>query len=377
MSLGLLIAPFIGFTADMFRVPVSVVKLAKEEMSSGNKVLEARGKLRMFGFVKTMALTALLPTVIGKLLGSLDDDERDTLSEALPPFLQGHSMYYFRLGEGDSLKSIDLTYTNPIAMIVDPSLRGIEHLSRGEYSEAMVAMLKGYVGDTFMNEQILAGAAGSWIRNRDELSGKPIYDKRLDSFGEIAYKSLTHLYTKAYEPDTLKRAKEVWKRSGGDTSESIPDTETPIGLIAGAFIPAKYRDVDLQREFTRLVYSEKDAKKDVRDNLNGVYRKKPMDEGDIADFYRDFYEDEHKLNVRMYKFVRSFNKMGMDVNVLRNSLVKAGYGKRRVNNMFNGYTERPSLTPQMMKGLQDRGLTERAGVLYRTYMASPAYRMIE
>jgi len=373
--LGLLIAPFIGFTADMFRVPVGIFKVANEEMKSGNAVLRERGIKRMTGLTGTLATTAALPTVFAQLFGGLDDEDRTTLGEALPPFLKGHSIYYFKMG--DDLKQIDLTYTNPVAMIVDPSLRGYENLVKGEYSKATVAMLKGYIGDTFMNEQILAGTVGSWWRNKDELTGKPIYDERLDSFGEIARKTFKHIYEKAYEPDTFKRLKLAGQRLGGDTSEGIPANETALGVLASGLKPAKWRDVDLQKEFTRLVYAEKEAKSAVRDNLNGVFRKRPMSEETIADFYRDYYENEHKLNTRMHKFVKSFMNMGVEEGYLRNALVKSGYGKRRVQALFAGYTERPSLTPQMMKNLEDRELINRAGTLYQTYMQSPEFRQIE
>ena len=238
-------------------------------------------------------------------------------------------------------------------------------------------MLKGYIADTFMNEQILAGTMGSWWRNKDEMTGKPIYDERLDNFGEIAYKTFKHIYEKAYEPDTFKRLKLAAQRLGGDTGEGIPSNETALGVLASGLKPAKWRDVDLQKEFTRLVYAEKEAKSAVRDNLNGVFRKKPMSEDTIAGFYRDYYEDEHKLNTRMYKFVKSFMNMGVDEGYLRNALVKSGYGKRRVQALFDGYTERPSLTPQMMKNLEDRKLINRAGTLYNTYVQSPEFRQIE
>ena len=372
--LGLLIAPFIGFTADMFRVPVGIFKLATEEMKSGNSVLMKRGQKRMTGLLGTLTTTAALPTVFAQLFGGLDDEDRTTLTEALPPFLKGHSIYYFKMG--DELKQIDLTYTNPVAMIVDPSLRGVEQLMKGEYSKATIAMLKGYLGDTFLNEQILAGTVGSWWRNKDDLSGKPIYDERIDNFGEIAMKTFKHIFEKAYEPDTFKRLKLAGQRLGGDT-EGIPSNETALGVLASGLKPAKWRDVDLQKEFTRLVYAEKEAKSAVRDTLNGVFRKKPMNDDTIADFYRDYYEDEHKLNTRMYKFVKSFTNMGVDEGYLRNALIKSGYGKRRVNTLLNGYTERPSLTPQMMKNLEDRGLVNRAGTLYQTYMQSPEFRQIE
>lgn len=372
--LGLLIAPFIGFTADMFRVPVGIFKLATEEMKSGNSVLMKRGQKRMTGLLGTLTTTAALPTVFAQLFGGLDDEDRTTLTEALPPFLKGHSIYYFKMG--DELKQIDLTYTNPVAMIVDPSLRGVEQLMKGEYSQATIAMLKGYLGDTFLNEQILAGTVASWWRNKDDLSGKPIYDQRIDNFGEIAMKTFKHIYEKAYEPDTFKRLKLAGQRLGGD-DEGIPSNETALGVLASGLKPAKWRDVDLQKEFTRLVYAEKEAKSAVRDTLNGVFRKKPMNDDTIADFYRDYYEDEHKLNTRMYKFVKSFTNMGVDEGYLRNALIKSGYGKRRVNTLLNGYTERPSLTPQMMKNLEDRGLVNRAGTLYQTYMQSPEFRQIE
>ena len=373
--LGLLIAPFIGFTADMFRVPVGIFKVANEEMKSGNSVLVKRGTKRLAGLTGTLATTAALPTLFAQLFGGLDDEDRTTLGEALPPFLKGHSIYYFKMG--DDLKQIDLTYTNPVAMIVDPNLRGVEQLIKGEYSKATIAMLKGYIADTFMNEQILAGTMGSWWRNKDELTGKPIYDERLDNFGEIAYKTFKHIYEKAYEPDTFKRLKLAAQRLGGDTGEGIPSNETALGVLASGLKPAKWRDVDLQKEFTRLVYAEKEAKSAVRDNLNGVFRKKPMSEDTIAGFYRDYYEDEHKLNTRMYKFVKSFMNMGVDEGYLRNALVKSGYGKRRVQALFDGYTERPSLTPQMMKNLEDRKLINRAGTLYNTYVQSPEFRQIE
>jgi ribosomal 50S subunit-recycling heat shock protein len=372
-AFGLLFAPYLGFTSDVFRIPVNTAKLGWEELTSDNPVIQKRGKQRLAGLSIVMGgLSVALPAAFSGILGGLDDEEQNALRESLPEYLRSHSMFYWKWN--GNLHSTDLTYVNPFAMLVDPFVRSIEKIMMGDYREAAAAMTVDFLGDSFLSDQILAGVVWDLKGNRDSSTGEQIYDGNADSIGDITSKTLGYFYKKAAEPNTFLKVRESIERAGLDT-ENFNDSS--MGQLASMFYPAKVHTIDLDRSFRRMLFSEKQSAINSKSQLFEVYQAKPMTSEAVADIYFDHYDRQTRLDSRMYRFLRAYEGMGMSRAHMRHTLVKFGYGKRRADNILSGISEAPSLSPKMMSSLGERGLLDRAGPLYQAATEVPRWRLLD
>ena len=128
---GILFAPFLRFKAEVPRIVINTYKLGLEEASSPNPVIQKRGRKRLISMTSMLTITsAILPAVLAKLAG-VGEDEDEALRKTVPTYLRGHTFFYFRSGEDQSLKSVDLTYINPYALLIDPIMRSVEGFRRG------------------------------------------------------------------------------------------------------------------------------------------------------------------------------------------------------------------------------------------------------
>jgi hypothetical protein len=372
-AFGLLFAPFLGFTSDVFRIPVNTAKIGWEELNSDSDVIKKRGAQRLAGLGIVMGgLSAALPAALSGILGGLDDEEQNALRESLPEYLRSHSMFYWKWN--GELQSTDLTYVNPYAMIVDPFVRSFEKIMMGDYREAAAAMTVDFLGESFLSDQILAGVVWDITSNRDSSTGEQIYDGNADSIGDITSKTLGYFYKKAAEPNTFLKVRESIERAGLDT-ENFNDSS--MGQLASMFYPAKVHTIDLDRSFRRMLFSEKQSAINSKSQLFEVYQAKPMTSEAVADIYFDHYDRQTRLDSRMYRFLRAYEGMGMSRAHMRHTLVKFGYGKRRADNILSGISEAPSLSPKMMSSLGERGLLDRAGPLYQAATEVPRWRLLD
>jgi len=372
-AVGLMVAPFIGFTSDVFRIPVNTVKLAFKEIKSDNPVIQARGKKRAVGFgIVTTGFSAGIPALLAGMLAGLDNDEQEAIRESLPDYLKRHTFFYWKWG--GKIKSLDLTYVNPYAMIIDPLMRSFEQLSRGNFGKAASNIVHGVVTDNFLSEQIAAGSLMSLMRNRDPSTNEMIYDERVDSAASIIGKGIGHVWNKAYEPRTMTTMLDAASRVGVETDEF---EQTSTGTMVSMLYPAKIHTVDIDRNFRRMLFTEKEAASNVKGDLLAVYQRKPMSPEDVSDLYFDYYKSQVKLDSRMYNFVKQYGKMGLSENDMYHRMVKMGYGKRRAKNILNGIAEAPSISPRMTQSLQERGLLDRASPLFRAYTQVPKYRYLD
>jgi hypothetical protein len=331
---GLLFAPFLRFKAEMFRIPFNTYKLGLEEFRSGDPVMRRRGIRRMISMTTVIGgLSSALPMIMAAVSGIGDDEHEDeAIREGIPEYYRGHTFYYFYWN--GELKSINATYLNPFAGTVDPTLRAIEKIRSGNYSEAGAAFALGYFKDQFLDTQILANAVVNAAQNRNPTTGKPIWNKGVDDPIEVAEKIFLHVASEAYAP-----------RLGRDFVKGLEtqSLEGMLGSLAQGATPTRIHDVDLQKQFEKYLLDHRKRFANVKSELNILKRKDPMSEETIREVIDDNIEARRKMNYELMRVARGYNSLGIDANQVIKTMHSLGVGKTRTRLLSYGFMDRPSI----------------------------------
>jgi hypothetical protein len=330
--LGLQFAPFLRFKVEMPRIFVNTMKLAKEEMKSGNPVLVRRGAARATGmFSMITVVSSAIPMVLAAASG-IGDEEDESLRASIPRFLRGHTFFY--TGKGKDRKSIDLTYVNPFSLLVDPFLRAYENVRRGQFAEAAVSLVAGYISDQYLDDQILASAVSDVSDNTNPSTGNPIWIKGADSPFEAVLKSLTHIFKEAYAP-----------RLGTDIMEGI-ETRSVGGFIEEVWDgvkPFRTHDLDLDQQYRRYLKGVNERYSNVKRGLNVLKRDKPLSPENVREIINDNIEDRKRLNYEILRINQGFHQLGLSHSEIVNTMYDAKVGKNRINLLSYGFMDKPSM----------------------------------
>ena len=355
---GVMFAPFIRFKLEVPRIMINTVRLAKEEMSDSNPVIRKRGKKRLQSFTGVLVgFSALAPVIVNTLSG-IGDDEDEALRDSMPEYLRTHSFFYVPLtGNKDDLYSMDLTYLNPYAMMVDPFLRAFEQIWRGSPSQAGGAFAKAMIADQYLDQQILAGAVTSAISNRDPETGKPIREVNDTSF-ESLYKTFSFVFAESLMPRTPEK---IYKEGFVKLMEGDPDMTdfilTPLGAVAKEFLPLKPFRVQPERSLDRFL-SERAAEYRRSSSIKGrMYTDDSLSEGFIQKLADTDVERRRRINEHLIKTFRGYRKLGLTNQQIYSQAMEKGYGKRRMALLLNGLMERPSLTKPFINNMVRKGDT--------------------
>jgi hypothetical protein len=331
---GLLFAPFLRFKAEMFRIPFNTYKLGLEEFRSGDPVMRRRGIRRMISMTTVIGgLSSALPMIMAAVSGIGDDEHEDeAIREGIPEYYRGHTFYFFYWN--GELKSINATYLNPFAGTVDPTLRAIEKIRSGNYSEAGAAFALGYFKDQFLDTQILANAVVNASQNMNPTTGKPIWNKGVDDPIDVAEKIFMHVASEAYAP-----------RLGRDFVKGLEtqSLEGMLGSLAQGATPTRIHDVDLQKQFEKYLLDHRKRFANVKSELNILKRKDPMSEETIREVIDDNIEARRKMNYELMRVARGYNSLGIDANQVIKTMHSLGVGKTRTRLLSYGFMDRPSI----------------------------------
>ena len=367
----LMFAPFLRFRTEVIRIPINTVKLALEEIRSGNSVMRSRGRQRMTGLLTVMAgWSTVLPAVVA-MIADIGDDEEEALRASIPDYLRGHTFFYLRDKEGE-LTSYDFTYINPFAMIIDPFLRGFNSMVRGDFSDATVGVAEGLVADILFDDQILAGSLLSISNNEDPTTGDPIYEETTDSVGDIAGKVMGHVFKEAYKPDFWKRGEAIYD---AQSIEAEKFEDTSAGIVLTAFRPLKPHTIDAGKQFRNFLFQKKGEFSRANKRQFKIFDKKPMSEESIRELYLKGIKDNKIISEDMLRKMGGFEKLGVSKKEMYHTMVKAGFGKRRAQNIMNGVMDVPMISPQKARRLQEEGIIERGRVIFEERAKLP--RQIE
>ena len=366
-SLGLVVAPFVRFTAEVPRIAVNTFTLALREIKNDNRVIKKRGYQRLGGFTSVMAFSTAIPALIAKLVSDIGEEEDEAYRMSLPPYLRNHTFYYFRTSDaplgkfaglvgklaggmkttdGDFV-TLDLTYLNPFAVIADPILRATEHIVRGEPVEAIEKAITTAFLEPYLGDQILAGSIMDVRENRNARTNKPIFEET-DAVHTKLAKQLLYVGKEAYGPRTVMKAFEAVQAAGGVT-EKFGDS--PFGILMSEFYPVRFRQVNSTDQFRNVIFRMKSEQQRVNSRFNSLLNKGAMGEGETQRVYEDVLRSRTRINLKLRQALRGFNGFGASAKDLYGELRRAKYGDRRTKLLFTDFMENPVPSRELVNKL--------------------------
>ena len=332
--IGLLFSPFLRFKAETFRIPFNTYKLGLEEIRSGNPVLRTRGIQRIAGMTSVLGVvSAAVPLLLSALSGIGDDEHEDeAMRSGIPEYLRGNTFFMYTWG--GKQKSIDFTYVNPFAGVVDPVLRSIEQIRQGNFSEAGAAFALGYLKDQFLDTQILAGAVINAAKNTNHSTGKPIWNKGADEPTDVASKIFGYVFSEAYTP-------RIWK-----DAVKMYDAGSPSGAgyaFLEAFRPFRIHDVDFENQFQRYLLDHKKRYANVKSELGELRKNEVMDDADIREIIDKNIENRRKMNYELMRVTKGFSSLGVRNDKLISIMNDMKIGQNRIKLLSHNYMDRPSI----------------------------------
>jgi hypothetical protein len=107
------VAPFIGFTSEVFRVTHSNARLAFKDMKSTNPVLRNSGFKRMAGIMSAYSSLAILAAVTKEMF-NIGDDEEDAARGTMAPW-DANAEHIFWKDKQGNIKYFNTSFFNPFA----------------------------------------------------------------------------------------------------------------------------------------------------------------------------------------------------------------------------------------------------------------------
>jgi hypothetical protein len=367
---GLMLAPFLRFKSEMIRTPINNMKLAMQEINSGNSVLRARGIARLTGSFVVLTASTALPMLISKVLGGLDDEDDEALRKSMPSYLRDHSFFYF-LFNGE-LKSIDLTYVNPYSGIGD----AFNAMYRAAVKGDTLAPAKGvaqFFSQNFLDDQILFGALRAATENRDPTTGLPIYEVGLDTPSEAAVKLFKFVGLEAYGPrvltDTIKVI-EAAKEGGTSPGYGVSD------IMLNGVMPFRIHTIDPDQQFRRYLFEHRQQYQRADGGLNELLGRKAIGPDRVEDIYDETVKNKKRANEDLLRTALAFTGEGLGVSsadadtMMRSS----GVSKTRISQLNNRAMDRVIPSKDFVDKLLSKPEGKARGqILYDHILQQPRY----
>lgn len=318
-------------------------------MKDKNPVIKMRGFRRFAGLSSvTVGLSAVAPLLM-RLGEGVDDEEDAALRRTLVEYLKNHTFYITRDDDG-TLYSRDLTYLNPFSLIVDPFLRSFEIGSTGGSAAEMgLTFVKSMIVDEYLDDQIFAGAFLDLKANRDPHTNKKIWEER-DTAEDAFFKGAIYLLEEAFQPRTMKAAREVATMMGTNPLEDVKER------IMREFKPVSRYEIDLRRNMRRYLFDIRRETQSISLRKNEVLIDKPLSDNYIKGLVLDEIDHRVRLDKETAHTLKHLGSLGgMDDEEVRRIVYGAQFGKRRYKFMLNGLTETPRETHKgLKKKLRDK-----------------------
>jgi hypothetical protein len=290
------------------------------------------------------------------VLARISLDEEEAMRKAMPFYLEDNTFFYATL-DGE-LWSFDLTFVNPFAQFIDPTVRFTEDMLRGDrVDKALWGFTKGMF-KPFVNEQILATGVGQVIFNKNDY-GKQIYFEE-DTLPEKFGKAVAHIYQESYEPRTFAKGRELRQSVLGDPSTFF---DSPLGIILTEFSPVRPYQVDLKKSLRSYLFKKSKDYREITQQFNRLFQKKALTEGDVRDIYEDIQNSRRRLNESVFKTLEGFKSLGqtyggITMQEIADQAKASGMSKERFRLGSMGYmkTLRPSPPQKKKLGETQQGL---------------------
>lgn len=370
---GMMFAPFIRFKMEVPRIVINTYKLGIAEARSDNSVIRSRGRKRLVAMSTMLAVvSSAVPAVLAALTG-IGDEEDEALRKSMPEYLRGHS-FWIRRREDGTLESLDLTYLNPFSLMVDPIMRAMPKLLQGDVSGTVSTMLKGFIYDSYLDDQILMGSVSEAMKNNNATTNQPIWIEGVDEPHVALGKALEYVFSTAYSPRIVKDAVDAYEAVGGDYTGF---SNSPIGQLLDGAYPIKRHEIDLEKQHRRFLFEHKAKMEAVNKKKYAVYSKEAMSADEIATIYDEELQGRRKLNQELMGVLRGFEGLGLNARDQYKTMTSIGIGKERARLIFHGVMDRPDINKEFAEGLLRRDHADRLRQLYETRNRYNRYIFIE
>ena len=351
---GLFVGAYVRFAGETVRIPYNTWQLSKEELADDNPIIKARGKSRRKGLALVLGgLTVVLPQMMRIIIGKMDLEDEEALRNTLPEYMRDHTFFYTVFGKG--IQSWDLTYMNPFASITDGFIRGMEHLIKGNFGEAIESIfLKTF--KPFVEPQILAEALMQAGSNKNQYDKQIYYDD--DPVIEKWTKSFLHVLDNAYGLRVAKKINDTQIALRGDGEGFL---NSPLGIVAAEFTPVRPHQIDLQANMRNFLNGKAKEYRDITTKFNRLYQDKAMTKGQINSLYSDIQNSRRRLNETVFGTMKSFENLGRKHGGITRTDIErqakiTGMSKERFRLGTMGYMKTLRPSPAQRKKLDSSSL---------------------
>lgn len=261
------IAPFITFTAEMYRTTFGTIKVGLNEMAegraNGNRYQMIAGLRRISILVTSIAFMPTLMAMLGKAaLGAGEDDEEDginpgageaALRRFVPEYMRNNSLMRFASGKWDEQIYMDASYLIPHD-VLGKVLRGAfdaymkpETIGVAEKATDAVIAFMSQVLEPVTNEQLFFGSIMQAKFNYNQAYDRKIY-KDTDTTWDATKAVIAHIYTSALEPGTVRTGRLVMEAADGVVRDGM---KMEVGNEMLSVVGIKKRTIMLETRFAR------------------------------------------------------------------------------------------------------------------------------
>ena len=299
-----LASTFMSYQLESYRTAWNNIALAKQEMSSDNKVLRDIGRKRIVGALATQTVKHFIMHSLGtvifspilSLLASGDDDEEELtdydkkvkyMKLMLPEYAKGDNVVITKEGDG-KVSFINFSSSDPrkgISNSISATMQGKDPIN------GLVEGMKS-IADPFLNEDILLQFVKN-VKNNEKQSGDKIYEESASDFDKGV--AITDEAFKVLQPGTYTSANKIYK--------SEDARNEALGQLTGY----KTHEIDVKKN---LYFRLRDLKK-MEESAQNSYRDAnyKFEEGKIDKVERDRLQAQAKKSAdKTYNEMRDYLK---------------------------------------------------------------------
>ena len=313
------IAPFITFTAEMWRVAYGTIRVGFHEMSEGRRLgkwtMWTHGLARaLLSLSATLALGPAMAMIAKAVFGAGDDDKKDEVSDPgfgetalarfVPDYMKNNVLLRFGSSdEGNRQVYMDASYMVPHDVIARCFRGVVQEAMKPENETAVDKTLEGairFLGEfskPVTNEQLFFGSIWSAWHNYNTAYDRPIFDK-MDTRKNKITAALDYIYTSAFEPGTFRTGRLLKEAADGVVRDGMK-MEIP-NEIFGVF-GIKKRTILIDERLARNCDSNKmDLNKAAQYITKPLRSRSTIQDEDIT----EGYENANRVRMNILREVR-------------------------------------------------------------------------
>jgi hypothetical protein len=336
----------------------NTLKLAYDEIKSGNPELVKLGWRRVAGFSAAWSMPAIVGGSYMALTGLSSDDEED-LREFLPDWQKNSQLML--LGKKDGKVSfVDVSFLDPNDYLKKPlnafwrAIAGSEDITTGLGKATADAFREAL--SPFASEQLLAGSLMDIARNTDD-RGQRVYNPQ-DSTANIL-KSVGSHVGDVFVPGTAKSVARIYKGFTGQVTESGRAYD-PYNEIGAVVLGQRINEVDLSQSagFAGSAYMRE--MRDASALFNRVFLSNGTQApGAVAEALRLTNEARERIAKKYHRKYLSARSLGLSQTAFRDRLRAVGVGEDNTEAVMSGEIPPYVPSPDAVREAEKRGLTDR------------------